>query len=496
LEVRLDNYVKTAIDFVECVAVSEFAAYCRREEAGLCIYLHDGNYERRLACLSQSREHATVQLSLRGSYLAIVLGSAAIKDRVTVGILRFDLTTSKMDILMEDQVAVGFNGGPGITAITLSTGEVLAAYENGDCTQIWKLAPNASPQTVSPDGFEVFDFVVDPSGTRLAIIASDTHTSLGAFERQLLVGQREQSGWRFFTPVAGVYEMPRWRQDGRLEVLCGDTGQWNRCIYGGGPSEDETVKNSRAYVATLVSRGTIEFDFVRLPGPEHRRSGIILLPRLHQQFVAGAQSFFFHHLLFSIARSLALDGYTVVALSGPGSIGRGRRRRELAGSYFAQLRSAMGELTRSLRARGCNSIGILAGSLAAVPALRFIGREAKFSACAFVAPLFEASIPVTRPVRHYLLDDPLIESLDEAAVNVDVPLLVIQGACDEVVPLWQLSHLCKRVRKTGMVELCILEEEGHIFKQMRSWQRAQMAIEKFFSSHLGVTSSVAGALDS
>jgi hypothetical protein len=98
---------------------------------------------------------------------------------------------------------------------------------------------------------------------------------------------------------------------------------------------------------------------------------------------------------------------------------------------------------------------------------------------------FEASIPVTRPVRHYLLDDPLMESFDEAAVNVGVPLLVIHGACDEVAPLWQVSHLCKRVRKTDMVELCILEEEGHIFKQMRSWQRAQMVIEKFFSSHLG-----------
>jgi len=494
LEVRIDNYVKTAIDFVECVAVSEFAAYCRREKVGLCIYLHDGNYERRLTCLPELRKHATVKFSLRGNYLAVVLGSAAINDRVTVRILRFDLTTSRMDTLMEDQVAVGFNGGPGIAAITLSTGEVLAAYENGDCTQIWKLTPNASPQTVSPDGYEVFDFVVDPSGTRLAIIASDTHTSLGASERQLLVGQREQSGWCFSTPVVGVYDMPRWRQDGRLEVLCGDTGQWNKCMYG--PSEGEAVKNSRAYVATLVSKGTIEFDFVRLPGPEYRRSGIILLPRLHQQFVAGAQSFFFHHLLFSIARSLALNGYTVVALSGPGAIGRGRRRRELTGSYFAQLRSAMDELTLSLHADGCHSIGILAGSLAAVPALRFIGRETKFSACAFVAPLFEASIPVTRSVRHYLLEDPLIESFDEAAVNVDVPLLVIHGACDEVVPLWQVSHLCKRIRKTDMVELCILEEEGHIFKQMRSWQRAQMAIEKFFSSHLGVTSLVASAPDS
>ena len=494
LEVRVDNHVKIAIDLVECVAVAEFAAYCRREKPGLCIYLHDGNSERRLACLSESREDAAIKLSLHGNYLVVVLGSTTVKDRAQVRIVRFDLTTSKMETLMDEHVAIGFNGGPGINAATLSTGEVLAGYESGACTQVWTLAPGASPKPISPDGFEVFDFVVDPTGTRLAIIASDTHTSLGASERQLLVGQREQSGWRFFTPVAGIYEMPRWRQDGKLEVLCGDNGRWTRRICT--PDETDSVGGSGWCKSIRVSKGSVEYDFVRLPGPQHRQAGIILLPRLHQQFVAGAQSFFFHHLLFSIARCLALDGYSVVVLSGPGAIGRGRLRREPAGSYFAQLRSAIHDLAQSLRAEGVGPIGILAGSLAAVAALRIIGPGTQFSACAFVAPLFEASIPVTRPLKHHLVDDPLIESFDDAAMNMDVPILVIHGACDEVAPLWQVSHLCKRVRDTALVELCILEEEGHIFKQMRSWQRAQMAIEKFFSSHLAVTSSVASAPDS
>src|SRR5205807_8568525 len=143
----------------------------------------------------------------------------------------------------------------------------------------------------------------------------------------------------------------------------------------------------------------------------------------------------------------------------------------------------------------CGSIGILGGSLAAVAALRLLGLGTPFSACAFVAPLFEASIPVTRPLKHHLVDDPLIESFDEAATKVNVPLLVIHGACDEVAPLWQVTHLCKRVRDARMVESCILKEEGHIFNQMRSWQQTQRAIEKFFGSHLSVTSAVASAQD-
>ena len=183
-------------------------------------------------------------------------------------------------------------------------------------------------------------------------------------------------------------------------------------------------------------------------------------------------------------------------LNGPGAIGRGRSRREPAGSYFIRLESVARDLAQSLRSEGCSSVGILAGSMAAIAALRLIGPATQFSACALVAPLFESSIPVTRSLKHHLVEDPAIESFDEAAKKMHVPLLVLHGACDEVAPLWQVAYLCKHVPEPAVVELCILEEEGHIFKQMRSWQRAQTAIEKFFSSHLAVASSAVSTPDS
>jgi prolyl oligopeptidase family protein len=493
LEVRLDNQVKLAVDCVESVAVAERVAYCRREKQGLSIYLHDSDDQLLLACLSEPDELKTVKLSVSGNYLVLALGSTVVKDRARVRIVRFDLVTSKMEMLLDEDLAFGFNGGPGISAVALSTGEVLAAYENGGCSQVWTLAPGTSPRPISPNEFEVFDFVVDPSGNQLAIIASDTRASLGVSERQLLIGQKEQSDWHFSTPVAGVYDMPRWRHDGQLEVLCGDYGRWTRRIFA--PNETNTVVGSEWCQSASVHKDGIEYDFVTLPGPQHRQAAIILLPRLHQQFVAGAQSFFFHHLLFSIARSLAMEGYTVVVLNGPGAIGRGRVRREPAGSYFARLRSALHDLTQSLRAEGCGSVGILAGSLAAVAALRLMGCGSPFSAAAFVAPLFESSIPVTKPLEHHLVSDPLVDSFDEAAMQLSIPMLVIHGACDEVAPLWQVSHLYKQVRNQTLVELCILEEEGHIFKQTRSWQRAQATIEKFFASHLRLSSVVANTRD-
>jgi pimeloyl-ACP methyl ester carboxylesterase len=188
--------------------------------------------------------------------------------------------------------------------------------------------------------------------------------------------------------------------------------------------------------------------------------------------------------VFGIARRLAQDGYTVVVLSGPGAIGRGRARREPVGSWFAALRSTVHDLADSLAAGGCRGVGLLAGSLAAVPALRLLGPGSRFGAAAFVAPLFEASIPVTEPVRSALLDDPAIDAVDDATAKLRVPVLVVHGTRDEVVPLPQITRFCHAAGEAGLVERCLFESEGHIFLQLESWRRTQSAVDRFFAAHL------------
>lgn len=481
LEVRSGNCVEATIDRVESAAVSEVVAYCLRQD-GLCLYTYDGQLTRRLACLSESIDNVTVQLSLQGHYLTVALASTPVNDRSRVRILWVDLSTSRFETLMDEHLAFGFNGGPAIEVVTLKTGEVLARYENGPCCQVWSLSPSALPTPISPDGFEVFEFAIDATGNRLALVASETQSAIGASERQLLMAERERDRWRFLSPMPGVYQMPRWRYDGKLEVLCGDKGHWTRHTYA--PNEAGAYHDSRWCTAIHVSTRSVEYDVVRLPGPQQRHAGIILLPRLNQQFVAGAQSFFFHHLLFSYARCLAQAGYSVALLSGPGGIGRGLARREPAVAYFQELRSAIQDLAQSMCAEGCSTIGILAGSLGALPALRLSGRGTPFSACAFVSPLFEASIPVTSSVAHHLIDNPAIASFDDAIADLQIPVLVIRGARDEVVPDWQISRLCDRTQGSGLVELCVFENEGHIFRHVESWERAQAAIEGFFMSRL------------
>lgn len=463
---------------VEVAAACGLIAYCRLEPRGTCLYRIDGHTESLLVCISG--DHATVKLSMRGPYLVAVLASAARQGQIAARVLRIHLPSGHVDTVLDRTLPCAFNAGPGLDASITTAGEVYAAFEDAPWTQLWQLGLGTKPKPVTPAGFEVFDFALSPAGDSLAVIASDTRQAQGSFERQLLVGRRAAGEWCFEPPIAGVHDMPRWRQDGALEILNGDVGRWRRAVY---PDRGKVQSNctSGPYRVASLS-GAVELDLLRLPGPEHRRFGVVLLPRLHQQFVAGAQSLFFHHLLFSIARGLAADGYTVVTFSGPGAIGRGRWRRELTGAYLPPLSAALNAIVRFLGESGCISFGLLAGSLAAVPALRLLGPCSAFSAAAFVAPLFEASIPVTTPVRNLLLDDALFPTFDAAAANLAVPVHIVHGAQDEVAPFSQVVRLCQRAGDPSLVTLHALANEGHIFRSMSAWIDTYSELSSFLAA--------------
>jgi pimeloyl-ACP methyl ester carboxylesterase len=463
LEARRAQRVVTVIDDVDVAAVDVVVTYVRRGE----ICTHDGEHE---VVLARVPEEALVSLSTSGTHVVAVLSGPMVEDRVDIRIVRFDLASGESVTLLDRRLAFGFNAGPGIAAVVLPGGEVLAAYEDVDCTRVWSLDRN---RPITPDGFEVFEVAADATGMRLAVIASDTRTALGASERQLLLGRYIDGQWQFSPSIAGVYERPRWTHTATVEVLCGNAGKWTRRRC-----DPDAAPISRTSWCKAASG--IDYDILSLPGPRHRRAAIVLLPRLHQQFVAGAQAYFFHHLLFSIATELAADGYDVVVLHGPGAIGRGRARREPGSSYMTQLGAAAQDLVRVLRDQGCESVGVLSGSMAAIAALRLAGLESPFSAFAFVAPLFEASIPVTAPLRHRLVNDPAVVSLEVAARELARPSLIVHGARDEVAPLSQVTLVAQH----PLVELCLLEDEGHIFTRPASWQRTQAAIFTFFNSTL------------
>jgi len=464
-----------AIGGVDAVTSGARIVFARRELDSTCLYQIDAGAPSLLARIPGG--HATIKLSSRGDYLVAVLAAAAQQQQVAAKLLRIHIPSGKVETLLDRTLSCGFNAGPGLDASVSESGEVFAAFEDGECTLLWQLAPGTAPRAISPPGFEVFDFSLHPNDHAVAVIASDTHRALGVFESALLLGQRTATGWKFEPAVEGVHDMPRWRADGSVEVLCGTTGRWHHATY----TRDVPFAPTPMPCLAMSLTGATELDLLRLSGPDHRNFVIVLLPRLHQRYVAGAQPLFFHHMLFSIARGLAADGYTVVTVSGPGAIGRGRPRREFTGGYLPTLTATMRELVTFLMKTGCRSFALMAGSLAAVPGLRLLGDNSPLSAACFVAPLLEASIPVTEPVRDLLLDDPLFPTLDAAAANLLVPTHIVYAATDDVAPSSQVDRLMQQTER-ARVTCHVLANERHIFSRMSSWRETQASISSFLAA--------------
>jgi len=60
----------------------------------------------------------------------------------------------------------------------------------------------------------------------------------------------------------------------------------------------------------------------------------------------------------------------------------------------------------------------------------------------------------------------------------------VRGAQDEVVPEGQILRLRNGIVRQDLIELCLLQEEGHVFRRAASWYRTQDVIQNFFASRL------------
>src|SRR5262249_12716771 len=121
LEALVDGIVETSIDGVECVAVSEDAAYCRRATSGAEVHLYEGGH-RMLAAFPDFEGSGAIQLSQNGSYLAAAILSPAAADRARMRLMRFDCMADSVQTLVDECVAIGFNGGPGVSVAQVSDG--------------------------------------------------------------------------------------------------------------------------------------------------------------------------------------------------------------------------------------------------------------------------------------------------------------------------------------------------------------------------------------
>ena len=194
-------------------------------------------------------------------------------------------------------------------------------------------------------------------------------------------------------------------------------------------------------------------------------------------------------------------GYDVLVPDHRGSTGHGR-------AFTQSLRGRWGELDSddvvdALRALGrdANTVAVLGGSAGGMTALNVMVVEPRVARCAVVSyPVCDiAALDATthRFEAHYnrsLVGTPeeTIERsarrspLHRAAELRDVPLLIMHGTVDPVVPVEQSRSLVRAIARGGgqHCELIEFDGEGHGFRDPANKQREFDETEAFLSGHL------------
>jgi dipeptidyl aminopeptidase/acylaminoacyl peptidase len=72
------------------------------------------------------------------------------------------------------------------------------------------------------------------------------------------------------------------------------------------------------------------------------------------------------------------------------------------------------------------------------------------------------------------------------AASFKVPVLLIHGDKDDIVPIGQSKIMDKALRAAGkQVQLVEIEDEGHHFTKPASDLKLMQELEKFLTTHIG-----------
>jgi uncharacterized protein len=90
--------------------------------------------------------------------------------------------------------------------------------------------------------------------------------------------------------------------------------------------------------------------------------------------------------------------------------------------------------------------------------------------------------PQRVPLRYHLYEDCLTYDAYKAAESIQTPTLIVQGSCDELVPLHQSRRLIDAIR--GDTRLEVLTGADHGFTKGTDFRRMTMMIAEWFIDYL------------
>ena len=342
-----------------------------------------------------------------------------------------------------------------------------------------------------------------PDGTTVAFTRNE-----GGFGR-LCVADRASGQVREI--ARGVHGQLAWEGERLAAIRTGartptqvveyDTRTWERTVHAQGPHADWSSEELVEPVAVEVPAGDGSVLHARLYAADNPDGRLIVW--LHGGPTDQWQVTFMPRLAYWRSR-----GWSVLVPDHRGSTGHGR-------AYQQALCGAWGDLdvddtltmAREAHRRGWGvpaTTVVIGGSAGGFTALGAVAREpGRFAAAVLLYPVTDLADLAERShrfERHYT--DSLVGPLPAAAAEyrrrspvwhtdrlTAIPMLLLHGDLDPVVPVQQSRVLAERVNAAGgRVELHVYEGEGHGFRLAANQLDEYRRIGDFLARHLPIAS--------
>jgi len=480
---------KLIMDSVMAVSVAADTIAARRVQGLLEIAFVATPGRPALAWPLTLQTRPAVAASADGSGLLVFAQENSGPSRLRTEIAYVNVSSGESHRLFAGDMATGL-GGP-IAAWSPWTGRsALLVGELDDYARVFKLDADAQePLPLSPQGLEVSAFAASAATGRAAIVGTPSSEDRCGIENWLFV--HEGTGNTLVS--RGVNSQPAWDAGGRrlfyIHAIDGFRSQMR--IY----QPQDSVAGTAAD-EPKSGFGTCRpehFSILELRRPATAKAALIHLQGPHRRFLNGPQPTFFHHALLSLLEEFADAGVLVQCPNSAGALGKGRDYREgFTSSWLTETVTILAGMTASLKKAGFERIGIVAGSLGALPAIHFLTSH-HLAAAAFVSPVYHPRIPALKDWQHLFGDVANLPGPEQLATTIRTPLLILHGLQDEMSAAEQSSRFASRISADVACEYLTFSDEEHIFRRPDTWETGLAAAINFLRLHLNLDRETAAA---
>jgi pimeloyl-ACP methyl ester carboxylesterase len=182
----------------------------------------------------------------------------------------------------------------------------------------------------------------------------------------------------------------------------------------------------------------------------------------------------------------ASPSIAVIGINAPGSLGLGAQTRQPTNSPLPLVERAAYVLSSyidDLKEEGIERIGMMSGSLGALPVLHCLADLNAETACCFVSAVLDPAVAVD-PTWLSLFGEREHTQLRLNQMQKGTRLMFIHGERDEFTPAAECVRLIRSLPNDIDARLVLLPNEGHIFRRPESWKAITANTVNFFQTAL------------